>query len=61
MKKLSNILIILAVLATPCMVIQAYQVRGYFAVGGEWFFALVPLLAIVLAKQFKLFWKECFK
>jgi len=61
MKKLSNILIILAILATPHFVVQAYQARGYFAVGGEWLMLPLILLVVVLWGQIKLLYRECFK
>jgi hypothetical protein len=59
MKKLSNILVILSVLATPCMVVQSYQTRGYLAVGGEWLLIPLTILIILLISQIKSLWKEC--
>ena len=61
MKKLSNVLIILAILATPHFVVQAMQGRGYFAVGGEWLMLPLILLVVVLWGQIKLLYRECFK
>lgn len=61
MKKALNILIILSLLATPCLVVQAYQTRGYFAIGGEWLLILVSLLLIAVSRQFVSLYKECFK
>lgn len=54
-------LIILAVLATPHMVIQAYQTRGCFALGSEWLLVLPVILSIALANQIKSLYVECFK
>ena len=42
---MKNVLIILAVLATPHFVSNAFQERGYYAIGGEWL--LVPLAFLV--------------
>ena len=42
---MKNILIILAVMATPHFVSNALSARGYFAIGGEWL--LVPLAFLV--------------
>jgi len=61
MKKLSNVLIILAILATPHFVVQAMQGRGYFAVGGEWLVVVATILLVVLWGQMKLLYRECFK
>ena len=46
MKKTFNILIVLAILSTPHLVVQAYQTRGYYAIGGEWL--IVPLAALIV-------------
>ena len=59
MKKL---LIILAILATPHIVVQAYQGRNYFAIGGEWFVApLVMVLVGALLPSVIEFARECLK
>ena len=39
-------IIMLAVLATPQMIINAYQTRGYYAVGGEWF--IIPFVLLLV-------------
>ncbi|MDF2530868.1 MAG: hypothetical protein K0Q65_449 [Clostridia bacterium] len=59
MKKILNVLIILSVLLTPHLVVQAYEKRGYVAFGGEWL--IVPLVIAVayLVEQVKALWREC--
>lgn len=61
MNKALNILVNLSILAVPHFVMQAYQNRGYFAIGGEWLIVLIPLLVITLIGQVRLLWKECDK
>ena len=51
-------IIILAVLATPDIVIQAYEKRGYLAFGGEWLIVPLVIVAVCLLEQIKVLWKE---
>ena len=60
MKKL--LIMIITLILMPPMIVNAYQQRGYFAIGGEWF--VIPLIALIvygLAPSIKQLWQACFE
>lgn len=55
-------IIILSILATPDFIVEAYEKRGYFAIGGEWLIvSLVLLLVYGLIPTITTLGKGCFK
>ncbi|QEH69755.1 hypothetical protein EKH84_15675 [Cellulosilyticum sp. WCF-2] len=52
LEKARNWLIILAIMLTPQMVVEATVDRGYFAIGGEWLLIPLILLSYLVIKSF---------
>lgn len=60
MKKI--LIMITAFFIMPPMIVNAYQARGYFAIGGEWL--VIPLIALVvygLVPSIKQLYQECIR
>ena len=56
------LIILTAFFIMPPMIVNAYQQRGYFAIGGEWL--VIPLIALIvygLAPSIKQLWQACFE
>ena len=54
------LIMITAFFIMPPMIVNAYQQRGYFAIGGEWL--VIPLIALIvygLVPSIKRLWQAC--
>ena len=51
LRNIANVLAVICPYATGYAVVSAYQARGHFAVGGEWFVPLMFYLVIYLLRS----------